>query len=95
MNRLFFLLTVITFPFVLSACLSPEQIRANQLRAQQAAQQQQQQAMNSIRSKCEGFGFQRGTSAFAQCVQKEVNRTESCNSSKRAIEERIGSCQSL
>jgi hypothetical protein len=93
MKRLFFLLTVITFSFVLSACLSPEQIRANQLRAQQEAQYRQQQAMESIRSKCDGFGFQRGTAPFAQCVQREVNRGESCTSSKKAIEDRINNCQ--
>jgi len=73
MNRLILLVSAIAFSLALSACLSPEQIRANQIRAQQQAQYQQQLAMNSIRSKCEGFGLQRGTSAFAQCVQKEVN----------------------
>jgi hypothetical protein len=94
MKSLIFLVAAITFSLTLSACLSREQIRANQLRAQQEAQYRQQQAMNSIRSKCDGFGFQRGTPAFAQCVQQEVNRAESCNASKRAIEERVGSCQS-
>lgn len=77
----------------LSGCLSPEQIRANQLRAQQEQQYQYQQAMNAIRSKCDSYGFQRGTPAFAQCVQQEFNRAESCAASKRAIEERVSNCQ--
>jgi hypothetical protein len=89
----FYSVVICLFP-LLSACLSPEQIRANQIRAQQEAQYRQQQAMNNIRSKCDGYGFMRGTPAFAQCVQQEVNRAESCNASKSAIEDRIQSCRS-
>ena len=94
MKKIKFFAVVICISSLLSACVSPEQIRANQIRAQQEAQYRQQQAMNTIRSKCDAYGFQRGTPAFAQCVQQEVNRAESCNASKKAIEERVGSCQS-
>lgn len=89
----------LTLVFILNAsllvgCLSPEQIRANNLRAQQQAQAQQQMEMNSIRNKCDGFGFKRGTNEFAQCVQRESNRNESCNASKAAINQRVNQCQS-
>jgi hypothetical protein len=94
MKSLIYLGITFVFSLILSACLSPEQIRANQIRAQQEAQYRQQQAMNAIRNKCDGYGFQRGTPAFAQCVQQEVNRAESCNASKNAIKDRIDSCRS-
>lgn len=94
MKNHFLLVTALIFSILISGCLSPEQIRANQIRAQQEAQYRQQQAMNLIRSKCDGYGFQRGTPAFAQCVQQEVNRAESCYASRRAIQDRVKSCQS-
>lgn len=94
MKSLIYLGITFIFSLILSACLSPEQIRANQIRAQQEAEYRQQQAMNTIRNKCDGYGFQRGTPAFAQCVQQEANRAESCNASRRAIQDRVKSCQS-
>lgn len=79
---------------LLTGCLSPEQIRANNIRAQQNAQAEQRMQMDAIRSKCDGFGFKRGTSEFAQCVQRESNRNDSCNASKAAINQRVRQCQS-
>jgi hypothetical protein len=88
-----FLLISIVSVFALTGCLSPEQIRANQLRAQQEEQNRKEQQMGAIRSKCDSYGFQRGTAPFAQCVQQEVNRAESCTASKKAIEDRVNNCQ--
>jgi hypothetical protein len=77
----------------LVGCLSPEQIRANNLRAQQQAQAERQAQMNAIARQCDNFGFKRGTPDFARCVQQESNRNDSCNASKAAIQQRVGNCQ--
>jgi hypothetical protein len=42
-----------------SACTTPEQRQARQ-----------REYMAKLQAKCDAFGFQRGTNAFAQCLQK-------------------------
>jgi membrane-bound lytic murein transglycosylase len=79
---------------LLTGCLSPEQIRANNLRAQQQAQAERQMQMNAISNQCDGYGFKKGTPDFARCVQQESNRNDSCNASKAAIQQRVRQCQS-
>ena len=51
-------------------CTTPEK-RAEQNRQEQYREQQAQQAYSDkLNSKCVGYGFQRGTTAFAQCMQQ-------------------------
>jgi hypothetical protein len=87
---------ILTLGFIaitLSGCSTPEQREANRLRSQQEAQVRQQNYMNSLANKCDGFGFKRGTPDFARCVQQEANRAESCQASTAAINQRVSDCQ--
>ena len=88
------LLSLFLVGFFLVGCLSPQQIRENERRAQQQAQAQRIMEMNAIRNKCVEFGFKRETSEFAQCVQRESNRNDSCKASTAAINQRVSQCQS-
>ena len=36
----------------------------------------QQQWMDASKSKCDAYGFKRGTQAYAQCVQSEMSRRD-------------------
>lgn len=93
-KNLFLCFALFASALILSGCLSPEQMRANQLRAEQQAQDRRQAQINAISSQCDGYGFKRGTPDFARCVQQESNRNDSCNASRAAIDQRVRNCQS-
>lgn len=93
LRKLALVLMLIFSTSFLVGCLSPEQIRANNLRAQQQAQAERQMQVNAIGNQCDGYGFKRGTPDFARCVQQESNRNDSCNASKAAIQQRVRNCQ--
>jgi hypothetical protein len=60
----------ITFIFMaLSGCASPEQRAANQRQQQWQVQQAEQARVGALMRKCDSYGFRRGTTEFAQCLQ--------------------------
>ena len=61
---------IFIFATLLAGCTTPEQ-RAEQDRQEQYRAQQAQLANTArLNAKCAGYGFQRGTTAFAQCMQQ-------------------------
>ena len=55
---------------LLTSCSTPQE-EAKQAREEQYRQKQAQQANSKrLNAKCIGYGFQRGTTAFAQCIQQ-------------------------
>jgi hypothetical protein len=54
----------------LVGCASPEQQAAYQRQQQWQAEQNQRNAYQSLVNKCESYGFKRGTTPFAQCLQQ-------------------------
>lgn len=51
---------------ILSGCVSPEQRAAYR----EQARQYEQSRFEALRNKCLQYGFQSGTTAFAQCLQQ-------------------------
>ena len=51
-------------------CASPEEQAAREQQRQAADEQSRKNAFRSLIKKCEGYGFQRGTTPFAQCLQQ-------------------------
>jgi ABC-type transport system involved in cytochrome bd biosynthesis fused ATPase/permease subunit len=62
-----------------TACASPEQQRQAQRQAQQQVQQAQQNYQEGLASRCDGYGFQRGTTAFSQCMQNADSQAKQEN----------------
>ena len=61
---------VFIFATLLAGCTTPEQ-RAEKDRQKEYREQQAAQANTALlNAKCAGYGFQRGTTAFAQCMQQ-------------------------
>ena len=62
----------------LTACISPEQQRANAEAAQRGAAQYEQNRLMSFQKRCVAYGFRPGTPQMAQCVQQadEADRAE-------------------
>lgn len=80
-----------TFIFVtfLVGCTTPEQAQYQAQQRQYQAQQAQLQAQQAreayfvnLNAKCDGYGFQRGTTAFAQCLQ-QAEQQDSMDSALR------------
>lgn len=66
--KIFLLLVPI---FLLSACLSPEELaRVHQRMAEESAQSQRIY-IAELRDKCLRYGFKRDTAELAHCIQKE------------------------
>ena len=61
---------VFIFATLLAGCTTPEQRAEKDRQAQYRAQQAQQANTARLNAKCAGYGFQRGTTAFAQCMQQ-------------------------
>jgi len=58
------------FVALLAACSTPEQIAERDRQNQYRAQLAQQAYVERLAGKCDSYGFQRGTTAFAQCMQQ-------------------------
>ena len=67
------------FVTLLIGCTTPERRAELDRQAQYRAQQAQDEYVERLNSKCVGYGFQRGTTAFAQCMQ-QAEQQESMNS---------------
>src|SRR6266853_404601 len=67
---------------VLAGCATPEE-REDRERAQQ------EQYWSSLRASCSQYGFQPGTSAFAQCVRDEARAAESRRRAQNEADARV------
>ena len=73
------ILTSFFFLALLSSCASPEQQAAE--RQQQLAQSAQRQRVmiERLSAKCQQYGFQQGTNAFANCLQQAEQQEDMNN----------------
>jgi hypothetical protein len=68
-------LGIVFTAFAISGCMTPEQQAARTQRQQEQAKQEEEAYFSSLRARCKNYGFSQGTDAFAQCVQREVEKT--------------------
>jgi len=55
--------SILCFLFLINGCVSPEESRRQY-------EQNQRNYLARLQVKCDGYGFTRGTDAYAQCLQK-------------------------
>jgi hypothetical protein len=72
------------FATLLAACSTPEQIAERDRQNQYRARLAQQAYVERLAGKCDSYGFQRGTTAFAQCMQQAEQQQSIDNAMQNA-----------
>ena len=70
---------------LLQGCSTVESDQAATQRAVEARAQQIRAVAQQINQRCAGYGFQPGSTAFAQCLQNEVHQAEAIQQSRNMM----------
>jgi hypothetical protein len=73
------------FSTLLASCATPEERAERARQWQYEAQLAQQAFVEKLNAKCIGYGFQPGTTAFAQCLQQAEQQAEQQESMNTAL----------
>lgn len=91
MQKVKFVLLVSAVLLSISACTTPEQRYAQELRAQAVQRGVEARRQASLDISCRGYGFELGTAGFAQCMMRldqAERQTAQIQSQRRELESR-------